>query len=260
MADFDAAKLIILCLVIAVAQFVDAIAGGGGTVSAPAYLALGFPPHITLGTSKCSSTIASAVTVLRFGRRGLFEPRLALFGSAAGFIGSTIGARIALGISPRVLQIIMITLLPLIAFYLLTRKQTVPDAERVSMSRLSRPALIKGMVLAFGVGIYEGLLGPGTGTFLLLLFTGVLGLDVLTASGTAKMVNYAGTVAAFISFLAHGQVLLIYAIPTAICGMIGGYLGSGMALKNGERIVRPMMLVVVGLLFAKITYDFFMGA
>lgn len=260
MTDFDPVKLAVLCVVIGFAQFVDAIAGGGGTVSAPAYLALGFPPHITLGTSKCSGTIASAVTVLRFGRRGLFEPRLALLGSAAGFTGSLIGARIALGISPQLLRLIMITLLPIIAFYLITRKQSTPENGQPGLKRLDRPALIKGTILALCVGVYEGLLGPGTGTFLLLIFTGILGLDVLTASGTAKMVNYAGTVAAFISFLAHGQVLLMYAIPTAICGMIGGYIGSGVAFKNGERIIRPMMLMVVGLLFAKIIYDFFAAA
>ena len=257
MGEVDIVKLAILCVVIGFAQFVDAIAGGGGTVSAPAYLALGFPPHITIGTAKCSGVIASAVTVLRFGRQKLFDVKLAAFAAAACFAGSTIGAQLALRISERVLQMIMMTVLPVIAFYLITRKSgqagEVPEEKMV----LSREGLIKGTILAFAIGIYEGLLGPGTGTFLILIFTGVLGLDMLTAAGTAKMVNYAGTMAGFISFLMNGQVLIAYAIPTALCGMVGGYIGSGLALKSGEKIIRPMMLVVVGLLFAKIIYDFF---
>lgn len=255
--EFDLATLGWLCFFIGLSSFVDSIAGGGGVISTPAYLALGFPPHITLGTGKCASVMAHSVAIARYGLKGRIAWRLAGLAMAAAFAGSLVGARLALWMSERLLLMVMLVVLPAVAVFLIFRR---PGArEAAGPFSPGRGDLAKGAAIGLVIGVYEGMLGPGTGTFLILAFSGLLGMDLLTASGTAKVVNFAGTVAAVVVYLSQGKVLWAYALPTALCGMLGSFLGSGLALKNGERVIRPMMLVVTVLLFAKVGFDLLAG-
>ncbi len=255
MLQVDFLKLGILCFFVGFAAFVDSIAGGGGIISAPAYLALGFPPHISLGTAKFSSILSTSVAIYRYGFGKCIAWREAGIAMVASFFGSLLGANLALMMSGRTLQLVMLTVLPFVAVFIVFRKQKLEEPDQVKKEITG--ILPKCAAIGFLIGIYEGLLGPGTGTFLIIAFSTVVGFDLLTASGTAKVVNIAGTVGAVITFLLSGKVLLVYAIPTAACGMFGSWLGSGLALKNGAKIIRPMMIVVVTLLFIKIAYDFF---
>lgn len=253
--EFDVVKLLILCCFIFFAAFVDSIAGGGGVISAPAYLALGFPSHITLGTAKFSGVLSGAVPIFRYGKSKKIQWKSAWVAVVTCIAGSYLGSLLALQLSERTLQMVMLGVLPFVAAFLIFRKSKHKVSEEVVT--ITSKMMVQSGVIGFVIGIYEGLLGPGTGTFLIIAFTSILNFDMLTASGTAKVVNYAGTVTAAVTFLFSGKVLLIYALPTALCGMLGSYIGSGLAIKNGDKIIRPLMTLVVLLLFVKIAFDFF---
>jgi uncharacterized membrane protein YfcA len=111
------------------------------------------------------------------------------------------------------------------------------------------------LLIGFAIGAYDGFFGPGTGTFLMLAFTGLTGFSLATASGNAKVVNLASNIAALIAFAINGTVMLSIGIPAAISGMAGNWLGSGLAVKNKAKIIRPVFGLAVGLLFAKIVWD-----
>ncbi len=254
--EFDIVKLLILCCFIFFAAFVDSIAGGGGVISAPAYLALGFPSHITLGTAKFSGVLSGAVPILRYGKSKKIQWKSAWIAVITCIAGSYLGSLLALQLSERTLQMVMLGVLPFVAAFLILRKNNKDRVVEEAVI-ITPKMMIQSGVIGFVIGIYEGLLGPGTGTFLIIAFTSILNFDMLTASGTAKVVNYAGTVTAAVTFLFSGKVLLIYALPTALCGMLGSYIGSGLAIKNGDKIIRPLMTLVVVLLFVKIAFDFF---
>ena len=250
-------KLIVLCVLMGFAAFVDAVAGGGGVISVPAYLALGFPPHFALGNSKVTSMLGSTVSVLRYAKRGKICWPAACAAGMLCIVGSWIGAKAALALPEKQLQVIMMVVLPLVAVVMLVKKRA--DTSLHIEIEFNRRTAIKCGIIGLIMGGYEGLIGPGTGTFLVLLFSLWVGYDILTASGTSKMVNYVGTLTAGITMLVSGKVLIYYAVPTAICHMLGSYIGAGMALKSGDKIIRPMMIAVVIMLFAKMAFDFFLA-
>ena len=119
--------------------------------------------------------------------------------------------------------------------------------------------LAHGFSACFGVGCYDGLIGPGAGTFLILCFSGIMGLDLLTAGGCAKVSNMASNLGSVIVYLLNGEVMLILAVPAAICSIAGSYLGSRFAIKGGSKRIRSVMFLVLILLFAKMLYDYFWG-
>ena len=110
-------------------------------------------------------------------------------------------------------------------------------------------------LIGLAVGFYDGLVGPGTGTFLIILFTMVLGMDAVLASGTAKLVNLTSNAASLVALLAAGQVLFALGLPAAVCGILGNLLGASMTLRKGSGFIRGMLVVVLGLLLAKMLLD-----
>ena len=115
------------------------------------------------------------------------------------------------------------------------------------------------LALGFVIGMYDGLVGPGTGTFLIIGYTMILGTDMATASGNAKVVNLASNIAALISFWMGGHVLWQLALPAGFFAIAGGLVGSHMAIKKGDRFIKPVLFFVLALIFAKILWDIFAG-
>ncbi|MCL1795972.1 MAG: TSUP family transporter [Clostridia bacterium] len=231
-----------------IAGFVDSIAGGGGIISLTSYMAVGLPAHMALGTNKFSSSVGTTVATIRFARKGHVRWDAAVFSFIGALLGSGIGAQIALRIDERTLSLFVIFFVPFVAVFLFVKKdfgETRKDLSQISMLLLS-------VLAGFVIGAYDGFFGPGTGTFLIIAFTQLMGLSLMTACGNAKVVNLASNLAAVFTFLQNGAVYLPLAIPCAACGLLGNYLGAGLAMKRGSRIVRPMMIVVVGLLLAKV--------
>ena len=191
---------LIICPLVGIAGFVDAIAGGGGLISLPAYLIAGIPVHNALGTNKLSSTMGTAVATFRYARSGFIPWRQALFCVLFALVGSSLGAKLALMIPTRVFRILMLVILPLTACYLLRSKGLAQEREPYSWGK----TLLISLPISLVLGVYDGFYGPGTGTFLLLLLTGVAHLSLNQAAGLTKAINLATNVAALTVFLRSG--------------------------------------------------------
>lgn len=251
--------LLVVCPLAFFASFVDAIAGGGGLISLPAYMVTGMPAHMVIGSNKFSAAVGTAIATVRFIKSGNLHLRVALETAAFAFLGSVLGAQIALHVSDYYLRIAMMVLLPCVALFVLFNRKQMGDDSR--FEQLSRWRVFFGMA-AVGVylGLYDGFFGPGTGTFLIIAFTTVLGFDLKRACGNTKIVNLTTNVAALLVFVQAGQVYYEVAVPAALCSVAGNWLGSGLAIRKGAKFVRPVMIFVLCLLLIKIAYDFFVTA
>lgn len=249
-------QIAFLCAASLCAGVVDAIAGGGGLVTLPALLATGLPPHIALGTNKGQSVFGAFAALMRFHRAGLVEKQLAKVGFPCGLMGSFAGAALVLLIKPEVLKPLVLGLLIAVAVFLTFRKtprqqdRVVPSRERVWAA---------GAVIAFFIGAYDGFFGPGTGTFLIVAFSAVLGHGLAHASADAKVVNFASNIAAVTLFALKGVVLWRVSLPMAVAQFTGGWMGAHLAVKGGDKLVRRVVLLVVTALVVKLGRDLWVG-
>lgn len=243
-------QYLIVCPLVFLAGFVDSIAGGGGLISLPAYLAAGVPPHMALGTNKMGSAMGTVVSTARFAKSGFIKWKLSLLAAVCAIIGSMIGSNLSLLASERFLRGMMLIALPVVAFYVLKNKNMGEQKDTGSLSE--RKVLVITMAAALSIGAYDGFYGPGTGTFLLLVLTGAARMDLRTASGTTKVINLSSNIAALVTFLINGKVLLPLGLTAGLFCIAGHYIGSGMVVKSGRKVVRPVVLVVLMCLFVKI--------
>lgn len=243
----------ILCPLILIAGMVDSIAGGGGLISLTAYYAVGLPPHLALGNNKFSSLWGTAVACWRYMRSGHINWSYALLSAAGALTGSALGARLSLLVDERYLQLLLVVVVPALAVFILWK----PDFGRSEHAVGSCMMVFLSIAAGFVTGCYDGFFGPGAGMFMTLAFSTVLGLDMVTASGNARLVNLSSNFAALITFVVNGNVNYAIGIPCALCGILGNYIGSGMAIKDGVKVIRPVMLVVLFLLLLKIVLDLF---
>ena len=230
------------------ASFVDGVAGGGGIISVPTYFLAGLPAHLALGTNKLSSGIGTVVSTLRFIRGGYVNWRLAIPSVALALYGSHLGTRLQLALDERYLKWLLLLVLPLVAVVVLRQKKLPEEPGQIAPRRQAVIVL----AASFLVGGYDGFYGPGTGTFLILIFCNLAKMDLRTASGNVKLVNLASNIGALATSLMHGKVFLVLGLIGAVASVGGHYLGSGLDIKDGSKIVRPVILVVLGLLAVKV--------
>lgn len=242
----------IVCPMVFLASFVDSVAGGGGLISLPAYLFAGVPMHNAIATNKLSSATGTVISTVRLCRNHFVDWGLAAPCVSMALVGSCIGANLALLASDRILKGMLIPVLPVVAFYVL-RKKNLDEGSDVVLSRRKQWLICGASSLL--VGCYDGFYGPGTGTFLLLFYTGAAKMKVAKASGTMKLANLSSNVAAMAIFLFTGKILLPLGLAASAFSIAGHYVGSGMVMKNGSRIVRPIILVVLVLLFVKLIVE-----
>lgn len=235
------------------AGFVDSAAGGGGLISLPAYLFAGLPVHYTYGTNKFSAACGTTFATANFFKNGAINIRVGILAALGSFVGSAIGSHIVLLISDTALRTMMLIILPIAAVLILWRRD-LPDENRDDGTMDLRKTLLA-MAIGAGIGLYDGIFGPGTGTFAIIAFTTLMGFDLRTAGGNAKVLNLASNYASLITYLSSGLVVFPVAIPCAISGIIGNVIGSHFALKKGAKFIRPMMLVVLVLLLGKLVTD-----
>ena len=245
--------VLLVCAGVFCASFMDAIGGGGGIISVPCYLLAGFPVHFALGTNKLSSCIGTVASTVRYVKNGCVDWVLAVPSIALALVGAHLGTRLQLSVDERYLKFMLLIVLPVIAAVLL-KKKSLPET-RGELNEWLRRAIVWGSSLI--IGTYDGFYGPGTGTFLLLSFCYLAKVDVRTASGNVKLVNLASNIGALATSLAAGKVLIPVGLLAAVFSTAGQYIGAGLALKNGSRIVRPVILVVLLLLTGKILLELF---
>ena len=175
--------------------------------------------------------------------------KIALFSASIALVGSYLGARLGLMMSDVFLKKLMIAVIPLMAAFLLTRKRSQAQVRELN---ISYPIAA---VIAFLIGIYDGFLGPGTGSLLIFLYVSVQHMDYTFASGNAKVVNLASNLAALFAYIVSGKVLFYLAIPAAACSIVGSYFGSRYAIKHGSKIIRPVLIGTLSLLMIKLVFD-----
>ena len=244
--------LFIICPLVFLASLLDAVAGGGGLVSLPAYLLAGLPPHNAIATNKLSSCIGTVASTGRFVKNKCVDWPTAVPSAALAVLGSVAGANLVLGVSDNAIRYVMLALIPLLAFVVL-RKRDLSSAERAPVSRRRQFAVV--LAAALVIGMYDGFYGPGTGTFLLLAYTQLARMPLNLAAGNVKIANLSSNVGSLIVFLLNGQVILPLGLIAAVFALAGHFLGAGLLLKNGSKIVKPFVLVVLGLLFLRLIVD-----
>ena len=242
-------KMLLIVLVgVFLASFTDGVAGGGGIISVPTYFLAGLPVHLALGTNKLSSSIGTAVSAARFVRGGYVDWKLAVPSVALALYGAHLGTRLQLALDETYLKWLLLIVLPIVAVVVLRQKKLPEEAGDVPPGR--RTAIV--LAASFVVGAYDGFYGPGTGTFLVLIYCGLAKMDLRTASGNVKLVNLASNIGALATSLMSGKVFLVLGLIGAIASVAGHYIGSGLAIKNGSKIVRPVILGVLILLAIKV--------
>ena len=244
---------LLICPILFLAGLIDSVAGGGGLISLPAYLLAGLPPHVATATNKCSSTFGTMLATARYLRHGHLHKQSAALSVVCALTGSWLGARLNLWLPESVLYWVLLGALPVIAIVLLFKKE-LGNCDRTG-NYSPRVLLLRVGVIALAIGCYDGFFGPGTGTFLMIALTGLCGFDLLTASGNTKVINLSSNLAAFVTFAFSGNILWALGIPAALCNIAGNYVGSGLALTKGAKVIRPMFFVVLALLFGTVLWN-----
>ena len=243
------ARMLLIVLVgVFLASFVDGVAGGGGIISVPTYFLAGLPAHLALGTNKLSSGIGTVVSTLRFIRGGYVDWPLAVPSIALALFGAHLGTRLQLALDERALKWLLLAVLPIVALVVLRQKKFSEEPGDIDRRRQALIVLAASLV----VGAYDGFYGPGTGTFLILIYCSLAKMDLRTASGNVKLVNLASNVGALATSLLAGKVFIVLGLIGAAASVAGHYLGSGLAIRDGSKIVRPVILLVLALLAIKV--------
>ena len=245
--------LALLLLAALLAGFVDAVVGGGGLIQLPALLLVpGISPVQALATNKLGSVFGTFTSAITYFRRVGPDLRTALPMAAVAFTGSAGGAPLASLLPAQLFRPIIVVALIGVALYT-WRRPTLGAATALRFT--GRQHL--GVALGVGtvIGFYDGILGPGTGSFLIFALVGLLGYDFLQASAKAKIVNVATNLGALAVFVPQGHVLWLLGVGMGLANMTGGYLGARTAVARGAGFVRVFFLVVVSALIARLAWQ-----
>jgi len=249
--------IIFLVLASGFAGFVDSIAGGGGLIQLPSLL-ISMPntaPSLLLGTNKLPSFLGTLGATASYLRKVKPDFKLAFVMAVPAFIGSGLGASVATKIPKEAFKPIILFMLIVVALYT-WRKKELGLVENFRFARRHQVGM--GALAGLLIGFYDGIFGPGTGSFLMLILVALLGFAFLQASVTAKIVNLATNLGAIMVFGLNGKILWVLGLTMAIGNVIGGFLGARWALKGGSALIRKVFLVVTTLLILRLAYDTFL--
>ena len=229
---------------------IDAVCGGGGLLSMPMFMAVGFPAHMVTGTNQCSIFFGGATSLARYMKGGHIHWPTAWLAGPLAIVGAFLGARLNLIMPERILEIIMIVLLPVVTLIILL-KPTFGAENRVAELTRNRH-LLSSLFIGLVIGAYQGFYGAGSGTFFMLGFAILCRLDLTTASGNTKYVAFCANLASAATFALSGAVVWPAVVLATVTNVAGSYLGAGIAMKSGAKVIRPMFLFVLALLFIRL--------
>jgi len=250
MIDISLNLLALLALAAFAAGFVDAIAGGGGLITVPMLLIAGFGPVEALATNKLQGLFGSASATMAYASKGQVDPFADIGWAAVSFSGAIAGALLAAWLPRDVMSAALPLLLVAIALYFLL-KPGVSDADRAP--RMSRTAI--GVTLVPAIGFYDGLFGPGAGSFFVLAFVALSGFGLLKATAHTKLLNFASNLGGFAVFAFLGSVVWKVGLVMGLAQFAGARLGASLAVKIGARLIRPLLVVICLALAAKLLLD-----
>lgn len=247
-------NFLFLALASGFAGFVDAVAGGGGLVQLPALL-IGIsnkPIPLILATNKIPSIFGTSSAAASYFKKVRPDLRLTASMAIPALIGSVLGAHLASRFPTTVFHPLILTLLVLVGLYT-WRKPELGLNERLRYTHRQRLWIVAACGLL--IGFYDGIFGPGTGTFLVFLLVIVVGYEFLKASATAKLVNIATNFGAIVTFQITGHIWWKLGLALAVANVSGAVIGSRLAIRGGSPLVRKIFLIVVAGLIAKLSYD-----
>lgn len=249
--------LFLLILASAFAGLVDSIAGGGGLIQLPSLL-VALPntqPSIILGTNKLPAALGTATATFTYLRRLRPDLRMAVLMAIPAFIGSALGARIATQIPREAFQPIILIALIFVFTYTFFRKELgIVESKENKRGNRALKAIFFGVV----IGFYDGIFGPGTGSFLMLVLVVVLGYAFLEATVTTKIVNLSTNLGALLVFGFSGKILWTLGLCMAVGNVMGGLLGARLAIRGGSGLIRKVFLVATSLLIIRLAADTFL--
>ena len=254
LGNISVSSMVFMAIAALCAGLIDAIAGGGGLIQLPALL-IGLPQSPTvqvLGTNKLSSIFGTSAAALMYRKRAKPDLFLILSMALSAMIGSISGAQLASHIPTRAMRPIVFIMLIAVGLY--TWRRPVLGHFEAMRHGVRRRRFIA-ILLGAGIGFYDGIFGPGTGTFLMLVLVAVLGFEFLNASAISKIVNVATNAGAILIFGIHGVVLWKIGLLLGLANITGGALGAKLALRGGSAFIRKIFLLVTALLIVKVGVD-----
>ena len=240
------------------AGFIDAVVGGGGLIQLPAMLILfsGFPVPTLMGTNKFAGFSGTALATTRYLKQVNVPWKSIWPAIVTALIFSFLGARVISSIRKDDIKIIVLCLLVIVAIYTFLKKEFgLHHAPKLNAFKTAIYSALTGALLGF----YDGFFGPGTGSFLIMIFIGLFGFNFLIASASAKLVNCATNISALSYFVITGQINYPLAISVAIFNMTGSFIGAKMAIKQGSSFVRTFFLIIVMCMILKFGWDVYMS-
>ena len=236
---FDLMTLGLLVAAAFVAGFVDSIAGGGGLITLPALLIAGVAPVEAVATNKLQSSFGTAMSSYSYWKAGLVDPKELRIAIIATAVGAACGGYALRLIDPGFLQRSIPVLLIAIAMYFAFGPKA---AEQDSKARLSPVGFAIGV--AVPIGFYDGMFGPGTGSFFAVGFVTLAGFGLLKATANTKILNFVSNIAGLLVFIVSGQVIYAIGLSMAVGQTLGAKVGAGAAITHGAKLIRPLIVVV----------------
>jgi len=249
-------EMIILCLAALLAGFVDAIVGGGGLIQTPAVL-ITLPNHpvaTLLGTTKIPSWSGTTSAAIQYAHRVKLQWKLIGILCSIALVAAYLGSKTVALVSNTYMKPVIFGVLVIVAAYSYTKKDFGTFETKRKPAKLE---FIYGGLFALLIGFYDGFIGPGAGSFMVLFFISVLGFDFLKASAHAKFVNVATNTGSILFFAGSGHILYHYAIPMALCNFLGSLAGARLAMLKGNKFIRVFFLLVVLGTILRFGYDIF---
>lgn len=246
--------IVILCVFAFAAGLIDAAVGGGGLIQIPALFNVlpAAPPAALLGTNKVAAAFGTAFAARSFVLKVVINWGLVIPAACAAFVMAFFGAATVSFVPQSVMRPMVLVLIVVMAIYTFCKKDFgalhTPTHIGIRQKWLA-------VVIGGAIGFYDGLFGPGTGSFLIFLFIRCFAFDFLHASASAKLVNIATNVAALMFFIPTGNVLYLIALPMAVFNILGALTGTWLAVRKGVPFVRALFLVLLVMLISKLSYD-----
>ncbi|MEN9571556.1 MAG: hypothetical protein RL172_2787 [Bacteroidota bacterium] len=249
-------QIIVLCIAAFAAGFIDAIVGGGGLVQTPATLVTlpQYPVATLLGTTKIPSFTGTTIACYQYTRKVAVQWKLLGLMCGIALLAAIAGSYTVSMVSNRFMKPIIFGVLIAVALYTYSKKNF---GNSTTKNLPAATQVLYGCLFALVIGFYDGFIGPGAGSFLVLFFIGALGFDFLKASAHAKFVNLATNTGSIIYFGGSGHILFQYAIPMAVCNLAGSFIGARLAILKGNSFIRAFFLLVIAATIIRFGYDIF---
>jgi uncharacterized membrane protein YfcA len=247
-------QILLLCLAAFAAGFVDAIVGGGGLIQTPAALILlnAYPVVTAISCTKIPSFSGTLFAVIQYLKKVKINYTLTIVMCVIAFFSSFAGSELLSLVSNNFMKPVLLAILVIVAIYTYTKKDF---GQHEAKDHPPKKELFFAIAISLIIGFYDGFIGPGTGSFLILAFISMLGYDFLHASAQAKLVNLATNLGSIVLFTIKGKILWTVALPMAACNAVGGMLGAKMAIAKGNKFIRIFFLVVIMGTLARFAWD-----